>query len=121
MNHEAMLEDIKADLDHLDAAALRSIQEIINQAKRSLSYAPDTNRSPAMPLIDIETAEGDNLQFVGENLTPEEYVKLSLQERSMLQWRLQMQNHFWLEKTFSKLNAAWLVVVDDQVIASGKV
>jgi hypothetical protein len=60
------------------------------------------------------------LQFVGENLTPEEYEKLTLQERGMLQWRLQMQNHFWLEKTFLKLNAAWLVVVNGQVIASGK-
>jgi hypothetical protein len=120
MTHELMLEDIKAELDQLDATALQSIREIINQAKRPRSHAPETRRSPAMPLIDIETVKDDNLQFVGENLTPEAYEKLTLEERGVVQWRLQMQNRFWLKKAFSKLNAAWLVVVDGQVLASGK-
>jgi hypothetical protein len=120
MNHEVMLEDIKAELDHLDAAALQSIRKIINQSKRSRSDGSKARQGSDMPLIDIETVKDDDLQFVGENLTPEEYKKLTLQERGILQWRLQMQNHFWLEKTFSKLNAAWLVVVDGHVITSGR-
>jgi hypothetical protein len=120
MNHEAMLEDIKAELDHLDPAVLRSIREIIKQAKRPRTRALATKQRSAMPLIDIETIKDDNLQFSGENLAPEAYEKLALEERGMMQWRLQMQNHFWLKKTFSRLDAAWLVVVDGQVIAFGK-
>ncbi len=120
MSHEAMLADLKAELDHLDPAALQSIREIINQAKRRRSRTPEMKRRSAMPLIDIETIKDDNLQFSGENLAPEAYEKLTLEERSMMQWRLQMQNHFWLKKTFLQLDAAWLVVVDGQVIASGK-
>jgi hypothetical protein len=116
MSHQTMLEDLKAELDHLDAAALQSIREIINQTKHRLSQAPGTGRGAAASLIDIEAP----LPFVGDNLTPEEYERLTLQERGMLQWRLKQHNRFWLEETFAKLNAACLVVIDGKVIASGK-
>ncbi|MGH7451114.1 MAG: hypothetical protein ACRENG_07210 [bacterium] len=116
MNHEVMLEDIKAELDHLDAAALQSIREIINQAKRPLSDRSKARQSSDMPLIDIE----EPLSFVGENLTPEKHEQLSLKERAMLKRRLKERNYQWLQAKFSALDAAWLVVVDGQVIASGK-
>ena len=121
MNHkETVIEDIKAELNHLDYASLQSLREIIDEAKRLLSKSPKARRRTAWPLIDIETIKAGSLQFVGENLTPEAYGRLALPERSRLQQRLQAQNHFWLKETFSKRNAAWLVVVDGQVIASGK-
>lgn len=60
------------------------------------------------------------MKFVGKNLLPEEYPRLSFEERAALQWRLKQQNRNWLQKQFAKLNAAWLVVVDGKVIASGK-
>jgi len=113
---EAVIEDIKADLNHLDETTLQSIRKIIDRAKRPHFRAPEAERRSTVPLIDIE----EPLPFVGENLTPEEYEKLTLQERSLLQWRLQQQNRFWLKETFAKLKAAWIVVVDRQVIASGK-
>jgi len=116
MTHEIILEDIKTELDHLDVAALQSIREIINQAKHPRSRAPKTNQRSTVPLIDIE----EPLPFIGDNLTLEEYEKLTIQERGMLQWRLQLQNRFWLKETFAKLKNAWIVVVDGQVIASGK-
>jgi hypothetical protein len=87
---EAVIEDIKADLNHLDETTLQSIRKIIDRAKRPRSPAPEAERRSTMPLIDIE----EPLPFVGENLTPEEYEKLTLQERSLLQWRLQQQNRF---------------------------
>ncbi len=60
------------------------------------------------------------MKFVGENLLPEEYERLSFDERGILQWRLKQQNRAWLQKQFAKLGAAWLVVVDGKVIASEK-
>jgi len=60
------------------------------------------------------------LKFVGENLTLEEYQRPTLKERSMLQRRLQEQNHLWLQEKFSTLRAAWLVVVDGEVFDSGR-
>jgi hypothetical protein len=60
------------------------------------------------------------LQFVGENLTLEEYEHLSLKERGLLNLRLKEKNHQWLQEKFSALKAAWLVVIDGGVIASGK-
>jgi hypothetical protein len=116
MTHELMLEDIKAELDYLDAAALQSIREIINQAKRPLFDRAKARQSSEMPLIDIE----EPLPFVGENLTLEEHEQLPLKERAMLKRRLKEQNYQWLQAKFSALDAAWLVIVDGQVIASGK-
>jgi hypothetical protein len=115
MNHEA-IENIKAELDHLDPAALQSIREIIHKSKRRSSPVPETRQSSDMPPIDIE----EPLPFIGDNLAPEEYEKLTLQKRGELQWRLRQQNRSWLEETFAKLNAAWLVVIDGKVTASGK-
>ncbi|MGH7454987.1 MAG: hypothetical protein ACRENG_26760 [bacterium] len=53
-------------------------------------------------------------------MTLEEFERLSLKERAILQRHLKKQNHDWLQKKFSELGAAWLVVVDSKVIASGK-
>jgi len=60
------------------------------------------------------------MKFVGVNLLPEEYQSLSLDDRAELQWRLKQRNQEWLKEQFSKRNAAWIVVVDGQVIAFGK-
>lgn len=60
------------------------------------------------------------MKFVGENLLPEEYQSLSLDDRAALQWRLKERNHEWLKEQFSKRKAAWIAVVNDQVIASDK-
>jgi hypothetical protein len=50
----------------------------------------------------------------------EEHEQLPLKERAMLKRRLKEQNYQWLQAKFSALDAAWLVIVDGQVIASGK-
>jgi hypothetical protein len=120
MSHATMREHIKAEVDHLDPAALQSIWEIIDRAKRQPAAV-------TKPAIDFAPSRADKaagssrlLQFVGENLQLEEYEKLSVDERRMLTRRIKEQNHLWLQKTFSVLAAAWLVVVDSQVIASGK-
>lgn len=117
---EAMIDDIKADLDHLDVEALRSIREIIARSKRQTATAPHDNGDSASNLIDEVAVAPKPLAFVGENLTLEEFERLSMQERALLQRRLREQNQRWLQEKFEELGVAWLAVVDGKIIASGK-
>jgi hypothetical protein len=78
MNHEATIENIKAELNHVDAAALQSIWEIIARAKRKPAAAPEPAVGSTPSHADKTTATSEPLQFVGENLTLEEYERLRL-------------------------------------------
>jgi hypothetical protein len=120
MNHATMLEQIKAKIEHADPATLQSIWEIFDQTERRSTAVPEPAVGSAQNRADKKTVPTQPLKFSGENLTLEEYKSLSLDERGMLQWHLKQKNHQWLQETFSTLDAAWLVVVDSQVIASGK-
>ncbi len=117
MSHESMIENIKANLDHVDPAALQSIWEIVNQSKPKPVLSP---KSTGRSTFRRAAAEEKPAKFVGENLTLDEYERLSPKERGMLQRRLKEQNHLWLKNKFSELKAAWLVVVDGEVIDWGK-
>ncbi len=116
MSHESMIENIKANLDHVDPAALQSIWEIVNQSKpKPVPSSKSTGRSTFR-----HAAAEKPAKFVGENLTLDDYERLSPKERGMLQRRLKEQNHLWLKSKFSELKAAWLVVIDGEVIDWGK-
>jgi hypothetical protein len=117
MNTITSLEDIKADLDRVDADSLLSIREIIDHSLRKVSALAAGSEPTRAARV---AASGRQLKFVGKNLLPEEYQRLSLEERGELQWRLKQRNREWLQKKFLKLGAAWLVVVDGKIIASGK-
>lgn len=106
MGHVAIVENIKADLDRVDAESLLSIREIIDRSLQKVAALAAQRNEPH--------------QFVGKNLLPEEYERLSLDDRGKLQWRLREQNHEWLKEHFSQLGAAWIVVVEGKVIASDK-
>jgi len=116
MSHATMRENIKAEVDHLDPAALQSIWEIIDRARTQSVKTLE----PAVGAAPNRFDKAAGLQFVGENLTPAEYESLPLEARGLLALRLKEKNHSWLQEKFAMLNAAWLVVVDGQVIASGK-
>jgi hypothetical protein len=117
MSHTTILEDIKANLDRVDAESLLSIREIIDQSLRKVS---GLTAGSAPVRANRVSASRQQLKFIGENLLPEEYERLSLEERAGLQWRLKQRNRDWLQKQFAKLDAAWLVVVDGKVVTSGK-
>jgi hypothetical protein len=120
MSHASMREHIKAKVEHADLATLQSIWEIFDQSERRSTAVPEPTVSSAQSRADKTAIQSRLLQFVGENLTLEEFEHLSLKERAMLQRRLKKQNYDWLQKKFSELGAAWLVVVDSKVITSGK-
>ncbi len=113
MSHEMMIENIKTKLPHIEPALLNSIWEIVEHAERR----------PHAPLVSEPTRTqalvGGGLHFIGENLPFDPRRNSSLQERAALKRRLKTQNQAWLSLQFEKLKAAWLVIVDQQVIAWG--
>ncbi|MGH7596181.1 MAG: hypothetical protein ACREOI_07505 [bacterium] len=112
-----MIENIKANLDQVDPAALQSIWEIVNHSKPKRVLSPkSTDHSTFRRDVTLEKPA----EFIGENLTLDEYERLSPKERGMLQRRLKEQNHLWLKNKFLELKAAWLVVIDGEVIDWGK-
>jgi len=116
---DTVIENIKSELNQIDVATLQSISELIDQFKRKRAALPKAARDSEMTSIGV-TASGQALKFVGENLSLPEYEKLSIKERRMLARRVKEQNQNWLQENFSALDAAWMVVMDGQVIASGK-
>jgi hypothetical protein len=60
------------------------------------------------------------LKFVGENPPFDPNRNLSLEERIAAKHLLKADNREWLMQKFNDLKAAWLMVVDGKVIASGK-
>jgi hypothetical protein len=120
MSHETMIENIKAELEHVDASALESIWEIIDKSKRKPVPSLDFTGSSITRRADKMASKIKPWKFVGENLTLEEYERLSVEERCKLKQRLKEQNHHWLQEKFSAPRTAWLAVIDGEVIASGK-
>jgi hypothetical protein len=120
MSHETMIENIKAELEHVDALALESIWEIIDKSKQKPVPSRDFADGSALRRADKMAPPNKPLKFVGENLTLEEYERLSVDERCKLKQRLKEQNHHWLREKFSAPRTAWLAVIDGEVIASGK-
>jgi len=114
-----VIENIKSELNHIDVATLQSMSELIDQFKRRRVALPQAVRDSEMPSIGA-TAPDQALKFVGKNLPLPEYEKLSIKERRMLARRVKEQNQSWLQENFLAREAAWLVVMDGQVIASGK-
>jgi hypothetical protein len=115
-----MPEHVKAELDCIDAEALQAISEIINQAKRKAAVLPRPAAGSTSTGANKAMTGHSSAQFVGENWTLEEFERLSPEERAMRKWRLKEKNRAWLQEKFSTLNAAWVVVVDRKVVASGE-
>lgn len=120
MSHATMREHIKAEVDHLDPAVLQSIWEIIDRAKRQPAAVPKPAMGFTPSRADEAAGSSRPLQFVGENWTLEEFKRLSPEERAARKCQLKEKNHAWLQEKFSTLNAAWVVVVNSEVIAFGE-
>jgi hypothetical protein len=56
--------------------------------------------------------------FVGENVTLEEYTSLSQEEKFQLQCALLDANSAWIRRRFQQMGAAWIMVIDGEVVAS---
>ncbi len=107
MTDEVILETIKAELEAADAATLKSIWQNLREAKQKTRISPDA-------------AHKKTLQFIGENDSFDPNRQLSIKERAANKLRLKNQNREWLLEKFKTLCAAWLMVIDGKITASGK-
>lgn len=119
MSQEAMLETIKAELDDADAATLQSVWETLRQAKQSSTELPVAIGGQISRRSSTSAASEKPLVFIGENPPFDPNRNLSFEERATAKRHLKTQNREWLLQKFKELRAAWLMVVDGQVIASG--
>jgi hypothetical protein len=121
MSHETMLETIKAELENADAAILQSILETLRQAKPSSAELPAAVGGQVLRRASTTKALASekSLKFVGENAPFDPNRTFSFKERAAEKRHLKAQNREWLLQKFKDLKAAWLMVVDGQVIASG--
>lgn len=112
MSQESMLAIIHAELRHADAATMNAVLETLRRAKQS---EPQPIKFTS-GFVDVLMPKAKTVsQFIGENLTLEQYERLSLKERAALQTRLKEQNYLWLREHFEKRKAAWLVVVNGRI------
>jgi hypothetical protein len=122
MSHEAILETIKAELENADAATLQSIWETLRQTKQGSAELPVAVGRQVARRSSTTTALASEkpLKFVGENPPFDPNRNLSLEELIAAKRLLKADNREWLLQKFKDLKAAWLMVVDGQVIASGE-
>jgi hypothetical protein len=118
MTHEAIIEKVKKKYAGADEATIHAVLQTLQDDvfASSISIPSLTRETPNEPAREIPKLLH---KFVGEHLSPEEYRRLSLEERGELKQRLKEQNREWLEEKFSTLRSAWIMVLDGKIIASG--
>jgi hypothetical protein len=115
-----MIENIKAELNEADALTIRSIWETLRAAKqRKSATMPQAVGGETTPELIVKTTLKTPPRVVGENPLFDPKRNLALKERAAIKRRLKTQNREWLLQQFRELHAAWLMVVDGKVIASG--
>jgi hypothetical protein len=117
MTHEAIIEKVKKKYAGADEATIHAVLQTLQDDKVDLRWTYPTPYSTETIPQPSETSKP--LQFVGEHLTLEQYRRLSLSERGALKRQLKQQNREWLEKTFSALRAAWIMVMGGEIVAHG--
>ena len=84
----------------------------------SLHLQRDKVAQPPSLLLNIIKFTHFSNGFIGENLTLEEYTNLSEEEKFQLQCTLLEANREWIHRKFQQIDAAWIMVVDGEVVAS---
>ncbi len=116
MSQEAMLAAINAELSKADAATMSLVLDALRNAKQAQSQRTfrANDLFKALPPR-MQTAS----EFVGENQPFDPKRSLSLHGRATIKRQIKAQNREWLSGQFQKLKAAWIMIIDGQVVASG--
>jgi hypothetical protein len=112
MTDRALIEELKKQLGHLDEKDRPTVEAALN-ILRAESGEAIAAVSPSPFLKPTRFPSG----FVGENLFVQDYLALSHDERFDLQCALLDLNADWLKQTVDELGAAWVMVVDGEVVA----
>jgi hypothetical protein len=120
MTREALIKSVKKKYAGADVATIDAVLNTLTENNIDLTIARQrasgSNDKTVQPVKKPER----ELKFVGENPPPENYGNLSFQERGALHIRLKEQNQDWLDEKFATLQAAWLMVMNGEIIASGQ-
>jgi len=119
MTRETLNENVKKKYAHADEATIDAVLKTLQESNSDF-YLPIPS-SPATAAVTQQSAVTSKrqLKFIGENPSPAAHRKLSFEERGTINEHLKEQNLQWLEEKFATLHAAWLMVMDSEVIASG--
>ncbi|MDZ7360833.1 MAG: hypothetical protein ONB46_08920 [candidate division KSB1 bacterium] len=98
ITHEGILEKVRQRLGSLDDKAEQAVMETIAVLNESSSQAPDES-------------------FVSANVSVAQYTAWSPEERFQYLNNAEKVNAHWVEQRLQELNAAWLMVIDGQVVA----
>jgi len=111
MTTEAVMEGVRERIGRLDERAERAVQAalaLLAERGEWIRGKPET------------APREEPLRFAGENLRPEEYLALSFQEKGDWLERAQEANAGWLNQKFKELDAAWLAVIDGEIVAGSE-
>jgi hypothetical protein len=112
MTNEAWLEALKNKLGDLDERDRQTVEAVLKILKTGSEAA-----IPAIAHSLLLKPTRFPSEFVGENLIAQEYLALPQDDRFDLQCALLDLNADWLNQTFDELGAAWIMVVDGEVVA----
>jgi len=105
ITQEAVLEKVRARVGTLDAKAEQAVAQaiaVLNESRKS--------QTAAQPMAD---------KFVSANVSLAQYEAWSPEERFQYLNNAKKINANWVRKRFQDLRAAWLMVIDGEVIAHG--
>jgi hypothetical protein len=103
VTQEAVLEKVRHRLGALDVKAEQAVAEAI-------AIVNESRKRETPPQSDEE-------QFVSANVSVAQYKAWSPEERFQYLNNAEKVNAHWIERQLQKLNAAWLMVIDGQVVA----
>ncbi len=102
--HEAVLDEVRARMGTLDAKAEQAVREAVAILARNHMPEPQLQNEP----------------FRSVNVSVAQYEAWSSEERFQYLNEAEQFNQRWVEKQLHDLRAAWLMVIDGEVIAHGK-
>ncbi len=105
MTTEIVIENVRQQLGPLTEQAERAVLATLQFVQK--------NARVDMPIHSRE------VEFIGRNITLEEYVALPREEKRRYQDETERLNQHWVEIQLEKLGAKWLMVVEGQVVLYG--
>jgi hypothetical protein len=104
MTQEIILEKLRQNLGPLNSQAVSAVKEVL----KMLEHSEVT-----------EAALTEDEKFIGTNVSIEEYEAWSDDDRLRYQTEPEQENAAWIQKKLRELQAAWLMVIDGNVVAHG--
>jgi hypothetical protein len=117
MTREAIIANVKKKYANADEATIDAVLRTLQETNLDWRL-PELRPVPA-PTVHKAAEVSKPLEFVGEHMTLEQYRQLSFSERGEHKRQLKAKNREWLEAKYASLRAAWLMVMDGEIIAYG--